>query len=77
MHADALARTQTVGGEQVPSDDQIAYRVPHAAKVLDIGLRTMWELLQAGEIESIKIGRSRRIPRSALVAYIERLRGAA
>jgi excisionase family DNA binding protein len=56
----------------MPSSEQIAYRVPHAAKVLDIGLRTLWELIKTGEIESFKIGRSRRIRRSALIAYVER-----
>jgi excisionase family DNA binding protein len=56
----------------MPSSEQIAYRVPHAAQVLDIGLRTLWDLIKNGEIESFKIGRSRRIRRSALIAYVER-----
>ncbi|WP_250009145.1 helix-turn-helix domain-containing protein [Actinoplanes sp. M2I2] len=55
-------------------DGQIAYNVPHAAKVLDLGVRTVWALVHAGDIESVKIGSARRIPRTALVAYIESLR---
>jgi excisionase family DNA binding protein len=37
----------------------------------------MWELVRTGEIESVKIGASRRILRAALVAYIEAHRSAA
>lgn len=57
--------------------DQMAYKVPHAAKVLDLGVRTVWQLVKDGEIESIKIGTSRRIPRAALEAFVERCREAA
>lgn len=35
----------------------------------------MYELLAAEQIESVRIGRARRIPRGALLAYVERLRG--
>lgn len=76
MHADATLDNST-GGNGGSSDEQFAYRVPHAAKVLDLGVRTVWGLVHSGEIESIKIGSARRIPRAALVAYVEKLRGAA
>lgn len=76
MHADAALDNST-GGNVRPPDDQIAYKVPHAAKVLDLGERTVWGLVLSGQIESILIGRSRRIPRAALVAYVESLRTAA
>jgi excisionase family DNA binding protein len=46
-----------------------------AAELLGVGRSTVYELLQAGQIESVRIGRSRRIPRVALVAYVDRLRG--
>jgi len=54
--------------------EQIAYTVKHAAKVLDIGERTLWQLINSGEVESFKIGWSRRISRSALEQYVERQR---
>jgi excisionase family DNA binding protein len=76
MHADATADNST-GGNDLPSDDQIAYKVPHAALVLDLGVRTVWGLVHSGAIESILIGRSRRISRAALVSYIEGRRSAA
>ncbi|WP_250289509.1 helix-turn-helix domain-containing protein [Frankia sp. CiP1_Cm_nod1] len=46
-----------------------------AAAVLGVGRSTVYELMAAGQIESVRIGRSRRIPRAALVAYVDRLRG--
>lgn len=76
MHGNAVGRNPrgddaTAG---VASSGQLAYSVKHAARVVDVGERTMWQLVMDGVIESIKIGRSRRIPRAALVAYVERLR---
>lgn len=50
----------------------MAYSVRTAAKVLDLSVRTVWDLVAKGEIDSFKIGASRRISRAALVAYIER-----
>lgn len=76
MHADATPDNST-GGNVLPPDDQIAYKIPHAAKVLDLGVRTVWGLVHSGEIDSILIGRSRRVSRAALVAYIESRRVAA
>jgi excisionase family DNA binding protein len=57
--------------------EQLAFSIPHAARVLDLCDRKVWELVKDGEIESIKIGRSRRIPRAALLSYVEGLRSAA
>ena len=45
-----------------------------AARRLSLARSTLYELLLRREIESITIGRARRIPMSALVAYIDRLR---
>ncbi|MEU7904784.1 helix-turn-helix domain-containing protein [Actinoplanes sp. NPDC049118] len=50
------------------ASEQLAFTVPHAAKVLDLSPRTVWYLANTGQIESIKIGRSRRITRAALIA---------
>ncbi len=52
----------------------MAFKVEEAAAELNISRAKMFELLKTNEVESIKIGRSRRIPAAALVAYIERLR---
>jgi excisionase family DNA binding protein len=45
-----------------------------AAERLDIGRTLLYELLASGEIESVKLGRNRRIPAEALAAYVDRLR---
>lgn len=45
-----------------------------AAERLQCGRSLIYELMRSGEIESVKVGRLRRIPESALVDYVERLR---
>ncbi|WP_322756782.1 helix-turn-helix domain-containing protein [Frankia sp. Cas3] len=46
-----------------------------AADLLGVSRTTLYELLNAELIESVRIGRARRIPRAALVTYVDRLRG--
>ena len=48
-------------------------RVEEAAIWLALSKRTTYELLNRGEIESVHIGRSRRIPFSALERFVEHL----
>ena len=45
-----------------------------AAKRLSLAESTVYQLLTSGQLESISIGRARRIPMEALVSYIDRLR---
>ncbi|WP_020573078.1 helix-turn-helix domain-containing protein [Salinispora arenicola] len=76
MHGSAVHSNAESG----TGSEQIAYTVPHAAQLLDLGERTVWQLVKAEEddpgtgIESVKIGWSRRVPRVALLAYMERKR---
>lgn len=53
---------------------QILYSVEEAAELLGIGRTFTFHLLATGEIESLKIGRRRKIPRDAIDGYIDRLR---
>ena len=46
-----------------------------AAEALGIARTRVYQLLRAGEIRSVKIGKVRRIPVAALQAYVERLQG--
>jgi excisionase family DNA binding protein len=55
-------------------DTPLLYTLPEAAALLRISRTKLYELLTANEIESIHIGRSRKIPTAALHDYIERLR---
>ena len=43
-----------------------------AARRLSIARSSLYELLLTGEIVSLKIGRSRRVPLDALAEYIDR-----
>ncbi|MBN9759249.1 hypothetical protein Ae406Ps2_3431c [Pseudonocardia sp. Ae406_Ps2] len=57
------------------SEARIVLTVEEAAELLGIGRTLMYALVAAGEVESVRIGRLRRIPRDALVVYVEGLRG--
>lgn len=48
--------------------------IPEAARRLDIGRSKLYELVAAGQVEVVKIGRCARIPASALDDYVDRLR---
>jgi excisionase family DNA binding protein len=54
--------------------DRLLYSVPEAAELIDIRRTKMFELIAEGEIESVKVGNSRKIPADALTAYVKRLR---
>jgi len=45
-----------------------------AARLLGVGRSTAYELLATGELESVHIGRSRRVPVVAVENYVARLR---
>ena len=49
------------------------YTVREAAAVLSIGRSHLYELLADGRIRSVKVGRSRRIPHSALGEFLNSL----
>lgn len=76
MHADAAERSSASGNAEIVRPP-LAYTVPEAALALRISERQVWELIRTGAIESIRIGRSRRIPSAVLNAYVESLRGVA
>ncbi len=42
--------------------------------LLDMGRTKVRELISTGELESVCIGRSRRVPVDAVTTYVERLR---
>ncbi len=49
---------------------QLLYRPEAAARALDVSRSIVFELLADGRLESVKIGRSRRITKDALDAYV-------
>jgi excisionase family DNA binding protein len=55
----------------------VLLRPQEAADALGISRSKLYELLRAGEVESVCIARSRRVPVDALNDYVARLRMAA
>jgi excisionase family DNA binding protein len=55
-------------------DQRLLLTVSEAAQRLGIGRSLLYELLAEGQVESIHVGRLRRIPIDALAAYIDRQR---
>ncbi|MFF9591841.1 helix-turn-helix domain-containing protein [Streptomyces sp. NPDC014646] len=53
--------------------DRLLYRPEEAAELLSIGRSTLYELMTAGLLEYVKLGRCRRIRRSALEQYVDGL----
>ena len=63
-----------MGDERMNRDavDRLAYSPAAAAEALDICRAQVYRLIQAGELRTINIGRSRRIPRSELERLVAR-----
>ena len=56
--------------------EQLLLKPEEASRVLAIGRSKVYELLASGALESIAIGRSRRIPAEALRRWVDRQREA-
>ncbi len=54
--------------------DKLLITAGEAADLLGLGRTKVYELMAAGRIESVKIGRSRRLPVTAVHEFIERLK---
>ena len=63
----------TVAVAETQPDLMVLLTVEEAAQRLSIGRTTMYALLKAGQVNSVRIGRLRRIPAEALTAYTDRL----
>lgn len=57
------------------TDNRLLFTPEHAADKLDMGRTTVYALMASGELRSVKIGRSRRVPAAALEEYVGRLVG--
>jgi excisionase family DNA binding protein len=54
-----------------PNGGRLLVRVEEAARLCDISRSRMYELVATGEVPSVSIGRSRRIPVDGLRDWIE------
>ncbi|GLW30154.1 helix-turn-helix domain-containing protein [Actinoplanes regularis] len=59
---------------QHPEATPLVLTIEQAAKRLGIGRTLTYALVSSGEIESVQIGRLRRIPAECLAEYVNRLR---
>jgi len=57
------------------TNDQLLVTPEEAARRLSIGRTTIYELMSSGELKSVNIGRSRRVPVSSLSSFVSRLIG--
>jgi len=56
-----------------PLPERLLLTVEEAAEQLGIGRTLIYKLISSGEIESIRIGRLRRVPTAAIQEYARRL----
>lgn len=61
----------------VHSDIQLLLTVEEAAERLRIGRTSMYQLVSTGEVETVMVGRLRRVPVECLDEYVARLRESA
>jgi excisionase family DNA binding protein len=54
--------------------DELLLTIEDAAQRLAMGRSRVYELMKSGELESVHIGRSRRIPVEALRSFVDKLR---
>jgi excisionase family DNA binding protein len=52
--------------------EKLLYRIPEAVEVLAIGRSRFYELMNSGEIQTIRIGKSVRVTADALRQYVEK-----
>jgi len=60
---------------RVPRDEDLLLTVEEAAQRLGIGRTVMYRLVSTGTVESVKLGRLRRVPRECLDEFVASLRG--
>jgi len=63
-----------LGAESVAAADLRLLTVKQAAEILGLGRSTVYELIAAGALETVSIGRLRRVPLDALRAFVAGLR---
>lgn len=52
--------------------DRVLYRITEAAEALGLSRATVYELVQRGEIRTIRVGAARRVPTEAISEFVRR-----
>lgn len=60
--------------EQLALSVPLVLTIDQAAERLGVGRTIMYALISSGAVESVKIGRLRRVPADALVTFLDELR---
>ncbi|EQB33678.1 helix-turn-helix domain-containing protein [Sphingobium ummariense] len=60
----------------LPPPDPICVRVNEAARMIGVGRTKLYELIAAGEVETMKLGKATRITTASLHDLVRRQRGA-
>jgi excisionase family DNA binding protein len=68
--ANAMRRSPMQPLDVTEQIDSFLLRAPKVAKVLDISTAKAYQLMSAGELPTIRIGRALRVPRPALLAWV-------
>jgi excisionase family DNA binding protein len=68
-------REETLVSESFVADDQLLVTPEEAARRLSVGRTTIYELMSSGELQSVNIGRCRRVPVSSLSLFVNKLIG--
>ena len=61
----------------VQTEPRLLLRVDEAGHRLNLGRTVMYELIRSGRLRSVKVGKLRLIPPSAVVEFVAQLGGAA
>ncbi|GIF04698.1 helix-turn-helix domain-containing protein [Actinoplanes siamensis] len=49
------------------------YRIPEAMRMLSLSRSVIYELIRSGRLRTVKEGRTRLVPASAIIAYVDLL----
>jgi excisionase family DNA binding protein len=58
-HFSSMRKTRDV--ELIDLDDRLTVTIERAARLLDVGRSTVYELLRAGKLKGVKFGRAHRV----------------
>jgi excisionase family DNA binding protein len=70
-----IVREESLVSESLTTDDQLLVTPEEAARRLSVGRTTIYELMSSGELQSVNIGRCRRVPVSSLSSFVSKLIG--
>ena len=68
-------RAEDLKNESFTAGDQLLVTPEEAARRLSVGRTTIYELMASGELQSVNIGRCRRVPVSSLSLFVSKLIG--